>query len=61
MGAFDATWVCGKGVNSVLYPCHFVTAMLAVLFGVKKPVTVAGEDEEECGDVLHQRREEEAG
>lgn len=44
-----------------MYPCHFVTVMLAVLVGVKKPVTVAGEDEEKCSDVLHQHREEEAG
>lgn len=60
MGAFDAIWVGGKGGNSMLYPCRFVTAMLTVLVGVKKPVTVAREDEE-CGNVLHQRREEEAG
>lgn len=38
-----------------------VTAVLAVLVEVKKPAKVVGDDQEEPGDVLHQRREEEAG
>lgn len=42
-------------------PVPAVTVMLAVFTGVKKPVKVGGDDQEEPGDVLHECREEEAG